>query len=203
MEIENDVSNSTTGTLCQVLYQNSSSKHSITNPQDTCNKSISNDDYLYAFTLGSFYTLTFILITCFMKFIGRGWISCKFLFIFQNGLQKISNMNISGFFLFSSGLCGLSLFWVTNPMMTFIIFTSFLSLGGPVVSIVSGTAVLLFPTNHRAMALCMILTLGRLGTVVGTNFIGAFLEDNCEKTMGVLAGAVFGKNTKINNWGMS
>uniref|UniRef100_A0A336LUV1 CSON002523 protein n=1 Tax=Culicoides sonorensis TaxID=179676 RepID=A0A336LUV1_CULSO len=92
--------------------------------------------------------------------------------------------------LFSSALCGLALFWVTEQTLTLILFTLFLSFGGPVVSVTTGTAVLLFPTNHRAMALCIVLTMGRLGTVFGSNFIGWLLSVNCEATIGVLTGVV-------------
>lgn len=95
--------------------------------------------------------------------------------------------------MFASALCGFSLFWMTDPLLTLIAFTSFLSLGGPIISVVSGAAVLLFPTNNRAMALCIILTLGRLGTAFGSNFIGSYLYVNCEITMGVLVAVVLGK----------
>lgn len=68
------------------------------------------------------------------------------------------------------------------------LFTSLITLSGVMVGIMTGAGVLLFPTNHRAMAVCIILTLGRLGTIFGTNFIGMFLNVNCEMTMGVITG---------------
>ncbi|XP_063705433.1 synaptic vesicle glycoprotein 2B-like [Culicoides brevitarsis] len=177
MEIENRVSKSTIkGTLCSVIFPSKISSimnsTAIQNSLQECDETISNDVYAPAFILGIFYTSTFIFITCFLNCMSRCF--------------------ISGLFLFTSFCCGLSLFWVTQPMVTLITFTSFLSMSGPIVSVVTGSAVLLFPTNYRAMALCIILTMGRVGSVVGSNFIGRFFENNCEMTIGVLAGMVFG-----------
>uniref|UniRef100_A0A336LVN9 CSON002523 protein n=1 Tax=Culicoides sonorensis TaxID=179676 RepID=A0A336LVN9_CULSO len=87
-------------------------------------------------------------------------------------------------------LPGLALLWITRPIITLFLFTSFITLSGIMVSVVTGAAVLLFPTNYRAMAVCIILTLGRLGTILGTNFLGAFLYVNCEVTIGVITGYV-------------
>lgn len=58
----------------------------------------------------------------------------------------------------------------------FMIFLSCGLCGG----IISAISIAIFPTNIRAMATCMILMLGRLGAVAGSNFIGIMLNGHCE-----------------------
>ena len=45
----------------------------------------------------------------------------------------------------------------------------------------------------RAMAVCITLMCGRLGTVAGTNIIGLLLETNCSLTFGIIIIVVIGK----------
>lgn len=80
MEIENDISTSTTkGTLCGILMDYTSTNDTVIE-NDECDDSISTKTYIDGFVLGSFYTVTYILIACFMQFIRRGWITCEFFF---------------------------------------------------------------------------------------------------------------------------
>ncbi|EAT35248.1 AAEL012574-PA [Aedes aegypti] len=52
-------------------------------------------------------------------------------------------------------------------------------------SIVSAITVDLFPTNLRAMAVCMSSMFGRLGGVIGSNLFGLLLESQCELTFAI------------------
>uniref|UniRef100_A0A336LS67 CSON002523 protein n=1 Tax=Culicoides sonorensis TaxID=179676 RepID=A0A336LS67_CULSO len=82
---------------------------------------------------------------------------------------------------------GLALIWITNKILTLTLFILFISLSGVMVAVVQGAAVLLFPTNNRAMAVCIISIMGGLGTILGSNFLGAFLYVNCELSIGAIA----------------
>lgn len=48
------------------------------------------------------------------------------------------------------------------------------------------------------MALCFVMMSGRIGAVVGSNFVGAVLNGNCGYVFGVFTGMLVGKfKTKI------
>lgn len=75
--------------------------------------------------VGVYYTLGYVLISMLMKPLGRGW--------------------ILGFSLFGSAISGLALQWITVPILEIIFFSAFLVLSGLMISVISGTAVMLFP----------------------------------------------------------
>lgn len=45
----------------------------------------------------------------------------------------------------------------------------------------------------RSMALCFIMMSARIGSVVGSNFVGALLFEHCEPMFGVFTGLLTGK----------
>lgn len=97
---------------------------------------------------------------------------------------------VAGSLLFS-GLCGLGLNWMVDPIGIVLLFLGFILLSGINITIINGAAVELFPTHLRAMAVCIVLMIGRLGGVSGTNFVGALLDVNCEVTFMVFTGMIF------------
>ncbi|XP_065086083.1 synaptic vesicle glycoprotein 2C [Ochlerotatus camptorhynchus] len=76
------------------------------------------------------------------------------------------------------GLCGVAALWTSDFYLTLLVIVVFLAVGccGSVLSAIS---VDLFPTNYRAMALCLILMTGRLGAMIGSNVVGLLLTYNC------------------------
>lgn len=79
MEIENHLHESTSqgGTLCGVLMSKPLVNKSDESGED-CHDTLSSEEYMPAFILGSIYSLAFIVISCLSLLIERGWISCKF-----------------------------------------------------------------------------------------------------------------------------
>lgn len=71
-----------------------------------------------------------------------------------------------------------------------ICFMLFLS-AGLCAGIISAISVELFPTNYRAMATCLILMLGRVGAVGGSNFVSSLLHVNCELMFYLYSGLIF------------
>lgn len=47
--------------------------------------------------------------------------------------------------------------------------------------------------SYRAMAICLIMMLGRVGSMVGSNLIGVFLEVNCGAGFYLFGGIIVGK----------
>lgn len=77
--------------------------------------------------VGVYYTLGYVLISMLMKPLGRGW--------------------ILGFSLFGSALSGFALQWITVSILEIIFFSAFLVLSGLMISVISSTAVMLFPVS--------------------------------------------------------
>ncbi|CAO1413974.1 unnamed protein product [Diamesa serratosioi] len=96
-------------------------------------------------------------------------------------------INITGklpiivFVLFGCGVCGISIIFVTIPLLSIYLYVILLACG-LVVSVVNASTVDLFPTNLRAMAVCISLMFGRLGSVFGANVVGLLLDSYCNIT---------------------
>lgn len=77
------------------------------------------------------------------------------------------------------GICGIGVLWTSDFYLTLILIAAFVA-SGCLGGVVSAISVDLFPTNYRAMALCLILMNGRLGAMAGSNLIGFLLTYNCD-----------------------
>lgn len=102
-------------------------------------------------------------------------------------------IEFSAFCLFSAALAGLLLQWVTHPFLQVFLFSAFIVLSGVTVSVISATAVMLFPTQLRAMAVCIILMVARIGTSAGSAIIGITIETYCHATFGFITVMLVGK----------
>lgn len=91
------------------------------------------------------------------------------------------------FNLFLSGFSGIALQFVDHPYITMALFCSFLVFAGTSISILNGATVSFFPTNVRAMAVCLSLMMGRLGSVFGSNLVGLIMEEHCTLTFNLFA----------------
>ena len=94
----------------------------------------------------------------------------------------------TAFTLFTSFLCGILLAWVDTPFLIVGCFCFFILFCGINVSVINGAAVNLFPTHLRAMAVCVSMLFGRLGSALSSILIGYLLERNCELTFYIYAG---------------
>ncbi|XP_055913354.1 synaptic vesicle glycoprotein 2B-like [Eupeodes corollae] len=81
--------------------------------------------------------------------------------------------------LFMCGACGALSAVVTVPIIA-VYLQVILLLCGIATSVVNIIVVDIYPTNLRAMAVCISLMLGRIGSVTGTNVVGILIEDHCK-----------------------
>ncbi|KAI8120333.1 Synaptic vesicle glycoprotein 2B [Lucilia cuprina] len=88
-------------------------------------------------------------------------------------------INLVCIVFFSS--CGLVAVWLPYTSVA-AIFYVLLFLVGVCINVLGGATVEIFPTQLRAMAMCVSLMMGRIGSVVGTNIVGALLATYCEIT---------------------
>lgn len=108
---------------------------------------------------------------------------------FFNGLviSKIGKKNLLAFWFALCGVGGALIPLSTNYHITLLLMVIFLTCG-VCGSILSAILVDLFPTNVRAMSLCVVLMIGRLGAVAGSNFVSFVLVRQCELMFGLFGG---------------
>lgn len=68
---------------------------------------------------------------------------------------------------------------VDIPLLSIYLYITLLA-SGLAVTVVNASTVDLYPTNLRAMAVCVSLMMGRVGSVVGANWVGLLLDNYCE-----------------------
>lgn len=174
-EIMNRVTSSSQNesvTICEILKGvESPDEDFMFRSEPVCNDHITEDVFIYVIVLGSIYTFLYLLLSTLLQRIRRGWI------LFFN--------------LLTSGVSGTVLLFVNDPYFVLMFFCSFMVFAGVSISLVNGAAVSIFPTNVRAMAVCLSLMMGRLGSVAGTNLIGLIMEENCGLTFALFAGCSF------------
>lgn len=78
-------------------------------------------------------------------------------------------------------------------VITYIVFMSVVVC----VNIITAYAVTLYPINCRAVATSFVLMCGRLGSVLGSNFIGLLLDTHCNAIFYMFAATLTSKQTTI------
>lgn len=93
-------------------------------------------------------------------------------------INKVGKLSIIVVTLISCGAFGLAASFVdfTNISMYFYLFWLFCAV---VVPVLNAATVDLYPTNIRGMAVCVLLMIGRLGSVVGSNFFKFLMDGYC------------------------
>ncbi|XP_037936819.1 synaptic vesicle glycoprotein 2B-like [Teleopsis dalmanni] len=80
------------------------------------------------------------------------------------------------------GVCGVLGFVAKIPLLAIYLFVIQLCCGLGV-TVVNAIVVDIYPTNLRAMAVCISMMIGRIGSVSGTNAIGILVETHCNTTL--------------------
>lgn len=120
-------------------------------------------------------------------YLGSAYVSAFLLLAL--GLNKISLKNTLTIMLTLGLISAMAIQHITNDILLVIAFCLFILSSGVSIPLVNATAVDLFPTNLRGMAISVSILIGRMGTFSGANAIGFFLDMNCGLTfygMGVL-----------------
>ncbi|XP_037044114.1 synaptic vesicle glycoprotein 2B-like [Bradysia coprophila] len=96
-------------------------------------------------------------------------------------INRIGKLIIITTLLFTCGVSGFSLIFVNQPMVSSYLYIFLLAVG-VAIPVLNASTVELFPTKLRAMALCLSLMSGRIGSVIGANLIGTMLDNYCDYT---------------------
>ncbi|XP_017478735.1 PREDICTED: synaptic vesicle glycoprotein 2B-like [Rhagoletis zephyria] len=112
--------------------------------------------------------------TLFLEFI-----YVSLLLIVMYAISKFGRRPILFAILFVSGACGVVAFSIKLPLLAIYLFVVNLCCGLGT-TVVNAIVVEIFPTNLRAMAVCISLMIGRIGSVSGSSILGALIKTHCE-----------------------
>ncbi|XP_055587481.1 synaptic vesicle glycoprotein 2B-like [Uranotaenia lowii] len=106
-------------------------------------------------------------------------------------IRPIGKLPILVFVFVCCGISGILVIFIDVPLLATWMYLILLACGY-CISIVSAVTVELFPTNLRAMAVCISLMFGRLGSVAGANMVGFLLDTQCEVTFWISGVSLLG-----------
>lgn len=144
----------------KMISNNTSSGNLITPPP--CEVVVNEEMFTNNMVLGVAYIVSFLLLGL--------------------GLNKISLRNTLTSMLITNSLCAVVIQHITNGNLLLAVFCSLIISCGVSIPMVNATAVDLFPTNLRGMAISVSILIGRMGTVSGANSLGFLLDIDCGST---------------------
>ncbi|XP_049842896.1 synaptic vesicle glycoprotein 2B-like isoform X1 [Schistocerca gregaria] len=106
-------------------------------------------------------------------------------------LRVVSKKTIIAVCLAVSGACGVSMIWAQTELQILLLPMAFIVLSGMCIAVVNSVVVDIFPTYLRAMAVCLSLCCGRLGTFITSLMLGALIDSSCILAIAILGGFVF------------
>lgn len=149
-------------TICEILDKfKSANATNVSKDAFLCDKNLEFSAFLNAFVMLCLYIFGWIIIS-----------------LVINRTGKLAIILIT---LFSCGASAFALTLVTNPTLSSFFYIVILAVG-IAITVVNASTIELYPTRLRAMAVCISLMMGRLGSVVGSNVIGLILDNYCRYT---------------------
>ncbi|XP_058461551.1 synaptic vesicle glycoprotein 2B-like [Malaya genurostris] len=158
-------------TVCNVVYSHINQTATAPDDDQICTpQMLEAATYGLSFMLEVIYALGFALIGLVINAVGK--------------------LSILVFVFVSCGLSAALIVLVAVPQVGMGLYM-ILMMSGFCGSVVSAVIVDPFPTNLRAMAVCIALMFGRLGGVIRANMLGLLLDTHCEWTFAI-SGTILG-----------
>lgn len=148
-------------TLCEIIEHTIEMKRNMTHIDATirnCVEELDMSAYYYALILETCYTGGFFIVSILVNCVGR--------------------LTIFSFVLFTTGISGYLIVWISNSTVATYLYVWLLSCGVTNILLITVTYDS-FPTNLRALAMSVSLMFGRLASLVGGNIAGLLLEKHC------------------------
>lgn len=143
--------------------------HNETNTKPKCTSKLELSTYEHSFVLEAVYAVGFAIMGMFINYAGK--------------------LTLILLVLVGCGGCAIALIYVTNPTLSIYLYIILLACG-LVCNVINTSTIELYPTNLRAMAVCISLMFGRLGSVFGSNLMGLLLDTHCDMTLAFSGGAL-------------
>ncbi|KAL0831764.1 hypothetical protein ABMA28_001303 [Loxostege sticticalis] len=123
-----------------------------------CNDTMNTETFERSIYIGLVFSSMYIIVGFLVDFVGKKPILVVILSV--------------------TGMCGIGAHLVPNSQVGVVLFAIF-QMSGACIGLMTAVAVELFPTKYRAMAVCLSMMMGRVGSMAGSNLIGVFLQSNC------------------------
>ncbi|CAD7090047.1 unnamed protein product [Hermetia illucens] len=149
-------------TVCEIMryeFDASTNATGVSSGNLGCASYVDIVTYQVMIIMGALYTLVYFSAGYLVKAVEK-----KYLMMF--------------WFLFA-GVTAIPLIWVRGFYPIVVLFICFLVVG-VCGGLVTTIAVDFYPTGISAMAVCLIMMIGRIGVVAGSNSVGIILNTNCE-----------------------
>ncbi|GBP21583.1 Synaptic vesicle glycoprotein 2A [Eumeta japonica] len=114
----------------------------------------------------------------FQRAIVVGLVFCSMYIVVGTIVDIVGKRVILVFVLGVAGVCGACAHLVEDQVVAVALFGIF-QMSGACIGLLTAVVVELYPTKLRAMAVCLALMMGRVGSVLGSNVIGLLLETEC------------------------
>lgn len=141
--------------ICDVL---DAGRDAVSNGTMICDDTIHTSTFERSIYIGLVFSSMYIIVGFLVDYVGK----------------KPILVVILGF----TGISGICAHLAYNQQLAVVLFAVF-QMSGACIGLMNAVAVELFPTKFRAMAICLSMMMGRVGSMVGSNLIGLFLEVNC------------------------
>ncbi|XP_059054594.1 uncharacterized protein LOC131848685 [Achroia grisella] len=153
--------------ICDIL---SNSNDVSSNGTDIeCNDSMNTATFQNSIYIGLVFSSMYLIVGFLVDFVGK----------------KLILVTL----LFSTGVCGICAQFAYNKQLAVVLFAVF-QMSGACIGLMTAVAVEMFPTKFRAMALCLSMMMGRVGSMLGSNLIGVFLQSNCGVSFYLFGGII-------------
>ncbi|XP_061394663.1 synaptic vesicle glycoprotein 2B-like [Musca vetustissima] len=148
--------------LCEIIRFSQSSNFTINEQSEICVTKLEIDTYKHTMSLEIIYVTLLLLVIYANRRFGRIPILCIVLTL--------------------CGVCGVLSLLIDIPMASIYLFLIMLC-SGLGTNVMNAIVVDIYPTSLRAMAVCISLMVGRIGSVTGSNVLGALIETHCEEAL--------------------
>uniref|UniRef100_A0A6M2DWR6 Putative synaptic vesicle glycoprotein 2b n=1 Tax=Xenopsylla cheopis TaxID=163159 RepID=A0A6M2DWR6_XENCH len=153
-------------TICYVVTNSSMLREdddiiNMTNNTVECKDTMETQAFMHSLILEAGYAIGFPIIGAIINTVGK--------------------LPILVFVMVTCGVCGILCAFIQHLTIASYLYL-WLLVCGIAVTVVNAALVDLYPTQLRAMAVCISLMMGRLGSVVGSNVVGIILNYNCDMT---------------------
>ncbi|CAL7946178.1 unnamed protein product [Xylocopa violacea] len=157
-------------TFCEILDLSTAAGRTSASVAEnvTCTDIVVNESVYVSTIIIAFFSGVFLLSASFAQYI----LSHKIL------------LHISYIVAFTSLIC---MYWSTSTMVTLLLTGLFVGLTNTTLNTIVATTVVLFPTSLRAIAVSLVMTVGRIGTISGNLLFPVLLAQGCLASMIQLA----------------
>lgn len=146
-------------TICEIIAKNNFNGTSDSLDKEICSEKLNTSSFLFSIILELIFSIGFGVIGLTIHILG--------------------NLTILLAILVVCGVSGVLLAFINTPTLS-IYFYVILLLCGLASTVVNAATIDLYPTKIRAIAVCTFLTMGRVGSVVGSNCYGLLIDFYCD-----------------------